>query len=183
VTTRRTRRAFTLAELLLVLAILVLLAAVLLPSLTAFRGDSRPRAAADALRGELAAARARAKEEGVPYRVALSQDGARVRRAPDTEFFAEAAAASEPGGASTAVDYAFEHVTASVVAEQGGVQPEPINGWYTVARVLPDGSCREDTVLVAIKDENGTTLYLRVRGVTGTTRIVPNATVANGGGQ
>jgi prepilin-type N-terminal cleavage/methylation domain-containing protein len=183
VTTRRTRRAFTLAELIVVLAILVLLAAVLLPSLTAFRGDSRQRAAADVIRGELAAARARAKEEGRPYRVAVSEDGRRIRRAPDAEDFAEAGAAGDPGGSSAAIEYAFEHVTAAVVAEQGAEQPQAVNGWFAVACVQPDGTCREETVLVALKDENGTTLYLRIRGVTGTTRVVTNPNGASGGGQ
>jgi prepilin-type N-terminal cleavage/methylation domain-containing protein len=170
----RTRRpAFTLVELLAVIAILALLAAVLLPSIAAFRGDTRHRAAADAIRGELAAARARAMEEGRQYRVAISQDGKRLRRAPDSAEFAQAAAADGPSGAAAAVEYEFEHVTAEVVAEQD-VPVGAAEGWVTIASVQPDGTCREDTVLVAITEPNNGSLHLRVRGLTGSSRVVPN---------
>ncbi|MBY0457180.1 MAG: type II secretion system GspH family protein, partial [Gemmataceae bacterium] len=63
----RPRRAFTLVEVLAVLAVMILLAAVLLPGIGAFRGDNRQRAAADAVRSELAHARALAREEGRPH--------------------------------------------------------------------------------------------------------------------
>jgi type II secretion system protein H len=179
-TRRPPRRGYTLIELIAVMAILVLIAAVIIPSVAGFRGDSRPRAAADAIRGELAAARARAKEEGRPYRLALSQDGKRFRRAPDDENFGQAAAADASGGAFAAVDFAFEHVTASVVPEQDAPPPAPVDGWVTVATVLPDGTCREDTVLVSLKDEDGPALQLRVRGVTCRTSVVTNPSATGG---
>lgn len=169
-----TRRGFTLFELIVVLALLLLLAAVILPSVGAFRGDSRPRAAADALRGELAAARSRAMEEGRPYRVALSADKTRLRRAPDTADFAQAAAHDGASPSAAAVDYALEHVTAEVVSETGdGVDTS--DGWATVATVLPDGSCREDTALVVITEPGAGSLRVRVRGLTASSRVVTGA--------
>lgn len=185
--TRRTpRRGYTLFELIVVMVILIILAMVLLPSLTGFRGDSRQRAAADAIRTEMATARARAKEEGRPYRVAVSEDGRRIRRAPDTETFAEDAAFDRPAGSSPAVEYELDNVTASVVVEQDASPPLSGAGWVTIACVQPDGTCREQTVLIALKEEDGTTLYLRIRGLTGSTKIVTNpntvsAANANGG--
>ena len=95
-TTRPPRRGFTLVEVIVVMAILILLAIIVLPSLGAFRGDTRSRAAGDVIRGELAVARARAKDEGKPYRVALSPDGRRLRRAPDAADFAQAPASDQP---------------------------------------------------------------------------------------
>jgi type II secretion system protein H len=175
------RRGYTLIELIVVIAILILIAAVVLPSVGAFRGDSRPRAAADAIRGELAAARARAKEEGRPYRVAISEDGTRLRRAPDDADFEQAAAVDASGGAHAAVDYALEHVTASVVPEADAAPPASANGWTTLACVQPDGTCREDSVLVSLKDDDGPTLQLRIRGVTARARVLQPNGAANGG--
>lgn len=171
--TTRTRRAFTLFELVVVMAILLLLAAVILPSLGAFRGDTRHRAAADSLRGELAVARSRAMEENRPYRVAISDDGKRVRRAPDTAEFAQTPASPHADSTAAAVDFELEHVTAEVTSESD-LQPESVEGWVTVATLQPDGSCREDSALVLITEPNNGTVRVRVRGVTGSSRVVPN---------
>lgn len=177
----RPRRGFTLFELILVLALLLLLAAVIIPSLSAFRGDSRPRAAADMIRSELAVARARAMEEGRPYRVAISTDGTRIRRAPDSPEFDTTSAASASGGSASAVDYPFEHVTASVVVEQEGMEPASTGTWVTIAVVKPDGTCREETTLVMLKETDGGALYVRIRGLTGSSQVV-SMTNANGAG-
>lgn len=168
----RRRPAFTLVELIAVIAVLLLLAAVVLPSVTAFRGDTRHRAAADAIRGELAVARARAMEEGRPYRVAVSQDKKRLRRAPDSDAFAQAAGSDGPSGSAAVVDYELEHVTAEVASETD-LPPEPIDGWVTLAVVLPDGTCRDDSVFVTVTEPGNGSLRLHVRGLTGTSRVVP----------
>lgn len=168
------RRGFTLFELIVVMALLLLLAAIILPSVGAFRGDTRQRAAADSIRGELAVARARAMEEGRPYRVAISQDKARLRRAPDGADFAQVPGSDHFDASGAAVDYAFEHVTAEVVAEQDMPAPESVDGWMTIATVLPDGTCREDTALIVITEQNNGSLRVRVRGLTGSARVVPN---------
>lgn len=173
-TARTARRGYTLFELIVVMTILVILAAVVLPSIGAFRGDSRQRAAADAIRGELAVARSRAMEEGRPYRIAVSQDGARLRRGPDGADFAQQTASDTAGGSSPAVDYPLDQVTASLIADGDAPAPEAADGWVTIATVQPDGTCREDTALIAVKDGDQTPLYVRVRGLTAASRLVPN---------
>lgn len=172
-TARHHRRGFTVFELVVVIALLLLLAAVLMPSIGAFRGDSRQRGAADTIRAELSVARARAMEEGVPYRVALSKDKSRIRRAPDTPEFATAGAFGQPDSAARVVDYAFEGVTAEVIAEQADASPMEAEGWVTVAVVQPDGTCRDDYATVVISEEGNGAMYVRVRGITGASRVVP----------
>jgi prepilin-type N-terminal cleavage/methylation domain-containing protein len=176
VTTRAARRGYTLFELLVVMAIIIILAIIIVPSLGAFRGDSRQRAGADMISAELATARSRAKEEGRPYRVALSEDHTRIRRAPDDPNFDNTTAASEPGGTATAVEYAFQYVTAEIIADPSNTNtPVPLanNGWVTLATVQPDGTCLESSALIAIKEDNAT-IYMRLRGLTTSVRIVPN---------
>ncbi|QJW97190.1 prepilin-type N-terminal cleavage/methylation domain-containing protein [Frigoriglobus tundricola] len=181
-TARNTRRGYTLFEVLVVLALLILMTALVLPSAEAIRSGPRQRAAADVIRGELAIARSRAMEEGRPYRVALSSDNTRIRRAPDDENFAQAAASSVAGGSATVVDYPFDHVTAVRVADQNAQPPNSTDGWVTIASVQPDGSCLEDSVLISIQENNVPGLYVRVRGLTGSSRVVPSGSV-NGGAQ
>jgi prepilin-type N-terminal cleavage/methylation domain-containing protein len=178
VSARPRRPGFTLFELIVVMALLLLLAAIVIPSLGAFRGDTRQRAASDIIRGELAVARARAMEEGKPYRVALSSDGSRIRRAPDGPDFEQMSAFDSPSGSAIAVDYPFDHVTAQVITEQDGMAPTENAGWVTIATVMPDGSCREETSLILITEEGRPGLHVRIRGLTGSSRVVP----ANGNG-
>lgn len=178
--TNRSRRGFTLFELIAVMALLVLLAVAILPSVGAFRGDTRQRAAADSIRAELAVSRARAMEEGRPYRLSISEDGTRLRRAPEGPEFAQVSAADRPAGSATAVEYPFEYVRAEVVRE-GEAGPVSDAGWVTVATVLPDGTCREDATLLAIREDERNALYVRVRGVTASSRVLPAGAVPNGG--
>ena len=65
------RAAFTLLEILLVMAVIVIIAAISFPSLEAMYGQTRVNAGGDSIRAALATARAHAVEEGIPYRVAI----------------------------------------------------------------------------------------------------------------
>jgi prepilin-type N-terminal cleavage/methylation domain-containing protein len=176
----RPRRAFTLFELLVVMLLLLILAGVVLPSIGAFRGDSNQRAAADVLRGELAVARARAMEEGVPYRLAVTENGERLRRAPDGINFPETTVTNNTGGSASGVEYTFAEVKVGVVAAEGQ-QALASDGWVTIATVMPDGTCREDVTLVEIKEDNRASMFVRVRGVTASSKVLPASSTPNGG--
>src|SRR5215207_2493825 len=80
------RRGFTLLEVTLVMAVIVLMAAIALPSIEVMYGDVRLTAAADQIRGTWANARTKAIEEGRPYRFAVQPDG-KFRIAPDAGDF------------------------------------------------------------------------------------------------
>lgn len=173
--TRHPRRGFTLFELMVVMMLLLILAAVVLPSIGAFQGDTRQRAASDSVRAELAHARARARDESKPYRVAISEDGKKLRREADSTEFGSATADPTSSSTAAAVEIVFEKATAEVKAPDGSAAPTE-NGWVTVAVVLPDGTCRDDNMYVVLKDEDTTkaALYVHVRGLTGASRVVPN---------
>lgn len=169
------RRGFTLIEVLLVMAVLVLLAAVILPSVSTLRGDSRPQAAVDAIRTELAAARARATTENRPYRLAIDSAGNRLRRAPDGLDFSDAAATDHPDAASTAVDFEFDRVTAELLSDPStSTSPD---GWQTIAVVLPGGTCLDDSITIGVRDRDHPAGVVRVhiRGLTATAKIVAPA--------
>ncbi len=166
------RHAFTLIELAVTLAVLLILAALVLPSTTALYGNVRQRAAADALRARMADARARAMDASEPYRVALSDDGTRVRVAPDVAEFAELS--SSPTGEDGSpgvrvVEDTFDRATAAVV--DGDPTPGG-GGWVRVATFLPDGTCREDRVAVEVREEGFPPMIVQLRGLTGTSRVV-----------
>ncbi|AWM41719.1 hypothetical protein GobsT_71870 [Gemmata obscuriglobus] len=169
------RRGFTLLEVLLVMAVLILLAAVILPGMNTVRGDSRQYAAVDAIRTELGAARSRAALENRPYRLAIDAAGNRLRRAPDGDDFAGAAATDHPDGASVAVDFEFERATAEILSDpSSSVSPD---GWQTIAVVLPAGTCLDDTLTIGVRDRDNPNAVVRVniRGLNATARIVTAA--------
>lgn len=164
------RRGFTLLEILLVMAVLVILAAILGPTLTGLRGNLYQKGAADRLRGRIADARTMAMKEGTAHRLAVSSDGTRVRLAPDTLDFGSVTA-GEPGPAAKAVEQPFERATVAVVA--GGAEADTGDGWVTVATFLADGTCREDNVTVEVREEPFPPIRLHIRGVTGAARVLP----------
>src|SRR5215831_16602595 len=93
------RRGFTLFEIILVMAVLVILAGLSYPSLENMYGYYRVQAAADTLRGNWAEARTRAMEEGRPYRFAAVLGKGNFRVAPDgAEFWSGSDAAPADSG-------------------------------------------------------------------------------------
>src|SRR4051794_37256845 len=78
----RAPAAYTLFEMVLVLAILLVMLAVAYPSLDALYGDFRVTGAADAVRAAWARARAQAVNEGRPYRFAFTLNRGNYRVAP-----------------------------------------------------------------------------------------------------
>src|ERR1700756_3400429 len=81
------RRAYTLFELLLVLALLVLLAAIAYPTLDGVLATFRMTEAADMVRANWADARAYAMNEGRSYRFAVISGKGNFRVAPDSPEF------------------------------------------------------------------------------------------------
>jgi type II secretory pathway pseudopilin PulG len=84
---RSRRPSYTLLELLLVMAVLLLLMGMAYPSIDSMYANLRLRAAADDVRAAWAQARSRAIDEGRPYRFAIIPNQANYRVAPDGSDF------------------------------------------------------------------------------------------------
>lgn len=164
----RTRKAFSLIEMVVVLAILALLAAIAYPTLSSTEGDRPIKAGGDLIRSKLAEARAAAIEEGTTYRFAISPDGRSVRFAPDNDSFNV-----NPSPDSEIVSEENElpkKVTARVINDEASEATVDSNGWTRVATFQPDGTCREAVVEIEISQPGTYKLIIRLRGLTGNTQ-------------
>jgi prepilin-type N-terminal cleavage/methylation domain-containing protein len=181
VRTASSRSGVTLIELLLVLAILVLLAAVTLPSLTGLKGNSEQQAAVDQMRGRIADARGLAMQEAVPYRLALSSDGKKIRVAPDTPEFGSVACSDEATGGAKTIETTLTMCTVELEAsvDEGEASPTE-DSWVTVATFLPNGTCREVLAVVRVMETGFPPIRIQIRGLTGTSTVLSNDP-SNGG--
>ena len=169
----RPRSGLTLLELMVVLALLIILAAVTLPSFAGLKGNSDQRAAADTVRGRIADARGLAMDQGVPYRLAVHQDGSKIRLAPDLPNFSELPVSDEATGSATAIETTLDKVTINVAADsEGGAPVADPAGWITLATFLPSGICRESGVTVEVHETDFPPIRIQLRGVTGTSRVL-----------
>jgi len=82
---RNKRQGFSVFEMMVVLAILVIALAVAVPLMSGLFGDTPTRAAADMVKSRWAEARSKAMEEGKPYRFQVT-DSNHFRVAPDDDF-------------------------------------------------------------------------------------------------
>lgn len=177
---RRTppRGGYTLLELIAVLAIILILGAVALPSLFAVYGNVRQKAGADMVRARLADARAWAMESDRPYRVQVSEDGLRIRVSAESPLSVQPTDDGNTPPDRSREDE-FDKVTASVELDDEMPAATDGDGWVTAATFLPNGTCREDTAVIAVAEDGFPPLRIRVRGVTGSVRVLPYTPEAN----
>ena len=76
------RSGFTLLEVTLVLAIILIAGALSLPSITAMMEQGRVWAARDMVRGQWADVRGRAMNEGIPYSFSIQENTGKFKVAP-----------------------------------------------------------------------------------------------------
>jgi len=165
------RSGFTLVEVLAVMTVLVILAAILAPSLRSFTRDTKVQAASDLIRGRIADARGEAMEHGRPYRLAVSQDGKKVRIAPDDQNFDTATVTSDEIAPMVAEDALPKDVTATSQPQDGTAPAVDADGWTRVVTFQPDGTCREDAVVIRIRQPNMYPIVIRIRGLTGAATV------------
>jgi hypothetical protein len=154
-----TRAAFTLFELILTMAVLVIIVGLSFPLAQSYLSGSRVSAGADLIRANWARMRSKAIEDGRPYQLKyLQTDGKMVKVAivtwPDSPDDAEGHAVEAPEGVSINVD--------------DPSQKDGADGWKSAGIIMPDGTALENvTVQVYPESRKGRYIELRMRAFTG----------------
>jgi prepilin-type N-terminal cleavage/methylation domain-containing protein len=172
------RRGFTLFEMVIVLALILILAGLSIPSIESMYSDSKVQAAVDQVRGAWAGMRSHAISEGQSYRFSVSMNGSDFRAAPDRSEYWGGGDPPEPTDANnpplvlqgslprgirfTSADAGAPGASdASAASTAGG-------SWSTVAVFLPDGTAQQDLEIVFRSRETGASpISLRLRALTG----------------
>lgn len=178
------RSGYTLLELVIVLALLVVLTGIIYPSFDTMYADYKVTAASDMVRAGWATARSHAINESRPYRFSIIPDRGNFRIAPDSsEFWAGGndapPSASDPNQPVFTQDGTLPREIRFVTIEAlqngavaaggesalpaGGVDP---NLWVTRAVFLPDGTVAED-IEQPIQGKAARPVIVSLRALTG----------------
>jgi prepilin-type N-terminal cleavage/methylation domain-containing protein len=157
------RRGFTLLEVLLVIAILVMLAAVAYPSLKAMYMDARVKAAADQVREEWTEARSHAIEGGMLYRFAVQPGTGKYRVAPDADEYWDGSNSNANDDVATYLRE--EELPNGIIFNvESGAES---NGWVTIVVFNPDGSCQDDASIALKENDDFYSFIVHIRAMTG----------------
>lgn len=147
---RKTRSGYSLMELMVVCAVLVVAGAVAVPVVRTMFTGSRLDAARDTVRSSLSRARQLAVKESRSYRFDIRNNTGFYRISPDDQ--------PEAGGVEMSLP---EEVFFCCDDDQLGG-----NDWSTLAVFLPDGSA-ENNATVQIRTANTAPVTLQLRATTG----------------
>jgi hypothetical protein len=184
--TRTRRSAYTLFEVVLVCFVLTVLAGLALPSLKGMYGSYKLNGAVDSVRGAWAQARARAIDEGRPYRFAVEPNGGHYRIAPDRSDYWSGGAkpASDhqakplvleealPAGVRFAIGDAPPAAAANIPDDVKEEKTKASGQWTTGVVFLPDGTAKED-VKITFQVRGVRPTSLQLRGMTGNVTVHP----------
>jgi type II secretory pathway pseudopilin PulG len=195
------RGGFTLFELLVVLALIILIMAMALPSIEGMSPYFKTSAAVDQIRGRWNDARSRAIEEGRPYRFGVKPGESGYRIAPDTpEFWGGSPGSSSTSNGGNSDDSAAkplileedlpEGVTFNLNGNSGGgggnnanpangtnnangasVSGNTAGGYSAVVTFLPDGTASDDVDL-QFQATGTRAMGLKIRALTGSITAV-----------
>jgi len=178
------RTGFTLLEVMLVMAIIVMVAAFAWPSLESSFAYARATAAADSVKAALAQARARAIEDSVPYRFSVVIGSTHWRVAPDRAEFWSGNTPDMSSFGDNPPLVLEDNLPRGVLFGPEGDEPvtpmankDDANGdvdpsvYKTLAVFLPDGTARDDTV-IGFKTDGVKRVTLRLRSLTGTVKTL-----------
>jgi prepilin-type N-terminal cleavage/methylation domain-containing protein len=165
---RASRSGFTILELLLVLAILVMLAAMAFPAIETMYDDMKVQAAADHLRGRLAQARSRAIDDGRAYRIGVHPDTGDYRLAPDSpEFWGDGSAPTQSNDDTYPAPLIDQGtLPGEIVFRFAGNAPASSGGWSTLVSFLATGSAADDCSIL-LDREGARSIQINVRALTG----------------
>ena len=173
------RHGYTLFEVLLVLAVILIAASLSMPAIDALLASNKVSAARDMVRTQWAEMRARALEEGRPYRFAVTENTGKFRIAPDDDMYWGGSGDKPADDKPLIIEGELPEgvlFTTSEAAFAGTEQaPAPGPEWgLTVAVYLADGVGRDDAEVFFGK-AGQRALGLRLRALTGAvTAIEPS---------
>jgi hypothetical protein len=163
------RSSFTLFELVLVMFLIVAAASLMVPLIDSMMHPNQVAASIDAVRGGLEQARARAMEEGRPYRFSIVEGGSQFRIEPDDLDTNPEKGFEIEGKLPEPCFFVSEGgmIGATATASDGG-------GWTPVAVFLPGGTGRDDAEL-RFGRPGLMAATLRLRAFTGAISLVSQA--------
>src|SRR5262245_18951781 len=176
------RRAFTILELMLVMAVIVIVAALSFPALDAMFDFAKDHAARDMVRARWAEMRAKALEQNRPYRFAVTENTGKFRIAPDDDTYWSGNSTGEGADDKPLIiegelpDGVL--FTTSAEAFAGEAAPAPGALWgLTVAVYLGEGIARDDAEIYFGR-AGQRPLGLRLRGLTGAVSSIDGSSKA-----
>jgi len=169
----RRRTAYTLLELMLVIAIIVVASAVSYPTVESMYSGVRLKAASDSVRTAWANARTWAINDTQPYRFAIVPNTGKFRVAPDHADFWSGGSTDGMNGSvmEDSLPRGIRFTDASGSGDDDGNSAAGTDSgsgdWMTVVTFLPTGTADED-VQISFQYGSGKPTVLRLRGLTGT---------------
>jgi prepilin-type N-terminal cleavage/methylation domain-containing protein len=179
---RQRRRAYTLMEVLLVMGVMVMLAAIGYPAIDSFYVGVRVEASSDAVRAAWSEAQAHAVNEGRPYRFSVVPGKGNYRVAPDSaDYWAGSTPeADDPENPPLVLEKSLPRgliftVNGEAPFDGNGETSLPDDGvasgqWSTMAVFLPDGTARDDAD-VTLRLDGARPITLHLRSLTGVVTV------------
>lgn len=171
VTTRR--QAYTLIELMLVMALMVIATALSVPVIQTMLADARITASGDLIRARTADTRALAMEEGRPWKLGFIAGTGVFQLAPESSSAWDGANQDPVRQVDLIRDELPKDVIFALSAGDisGNIPPSSAgNSWETIAVYLPDGSARSDSTTY-FGHQGIMPLRMVLRGLTGAVAI------------
>ena len=181
------RRGFTLFEMIIVLALMVIVAGLSIPSIQSMYSDSQMQAAVDQVRGAWAGMRSHAISEGQQYRFSVAANASDFRAAPDRPEYwgGDPPAPTDPNNPPLVIQGTLPKGIRFTTADAGDAGSGDASAasasggsWSTVAVFLPDGTAQQDVeITFRLPDSGATPISLQLRALTGgvTTRRLSGA--------
>jgi prepilin-type N-terminal cleavage/methylation domain-containing protein len=180
----QSRDGYTLLEILLVMAIIIMIGAVAYPSIDSWYGSFKVQGGADAVRGAWAEARERAIQDGIAYRFAVVPGSTHFRVAPDRADY-WTGATPEPDDPTNPPLILERSLPKNVVFNVNGgdnsaptaptneksssAEDDPVDTsqYVTLTVFLPNGTAQND-VSIRLDAKGASPLTLQLRSLTGT---------------
>jgi prepilin-type N-terminal cleavage/methylation domain-containing protein len=165
----RPRAGFTLLELMLVMMIILVAAAISIPAIDAMMSDGRVKAARDMVRARWADIRGRAMKEGRPYQFSIISGTGKFKIEPE-----DPNAPSDTDESPLILEGELpEHVLFNLDA--GGAGPSAGSDYQALAVYLADGTARDDVRIMFGKADGPASIGLQVRALTGAVTMIDPA--------